>query len=246
MLLHAWGESRQSFDRLVCAVARRRPRDRAGPTRPRRRREARVRATRWRRRRRRGGVPRRARIESAVLVGSSSGGYVAQQVAVSRPDRVTGLVLLGSPRSLQERAVVRGRGRPAEGPGLRRVGPRVARLVPAAPAGSAVVPRRPGPRRCPGPGPCLACGLPRPGRRHAAHGPGHDHGPHAPHLWRARRPRGRRPGGHCRRDPDARTVGYEGTGHLVLWEQPGRIAADLVRFLEQVLGPDLPTVPPPA
>src|SRR5215211_8291514 len=35
------------------------------------------------------GVPR------AVLVGASSGGYVAQQVAVSAPDRVAGMVLAG-------------------------------------------------------------------------------------------------------------------------------------------------------
>ncbi len=40
-----------------------------------------------------------------MLVGSSSGGYVAQQVAVDFPDRVAALVLVGSPRSL--------RGRPA-------------------------------------------------------------------------------------------------------------------------------------
>ena len=39
-------------------------------------------------------------LRSAVLLGSSSGGYVAQQVAIGIPDRVTGLVLVGSPRSL--------------------------------------------------------------------------------------------------------------------------------------------------
>jgi pimeloyl-ACP methyl ester carboxylesterase len=44
-------------------------------------------------------------LHSAILLGSSSGGYVAQQVAVGRPDRVAGLVLVGSPLSL--------RGRPA-------------------------------------------------------------------------------------------------------------------------------------
>jgi pimeloyl-ACP methyl ester carboxylesterase len=42
-------------------------------------------------------------IRSAVLLGSSSGGYVAQQVAVRVPDRVDGLVLVGAPRSLQGR-----------------------------------------------------------------------------------------------------------------------------------------------
>lgn len=44
-------------------------------------------------------------LSSAVLAGSSSGGYVAQQVAISSPERVRGLVLIGAPRSL--------RGRPA-------------------------------------------------------------------------------------------------------------------------------------
>jgi pimeloyl-ACP methyl ester carboxylesterase len=43
-------------------------------------------------------------ISTAVLVGSSSGGYMAQHVAVRNPNRVTGLVLAGSPRTLQGRA----------------------------------------------------------------------------------------------------------------------------------------------
>ena len=42
-------------------------------------------------------------IPAAVLVGSSSGGYIAQQVAVTSPHRIAGLVLVGSPRSLQRR-----------------------------------------------------------------------------------------------------------------------------------------------
>lgn len=42
-------------------------------------------------------------LAAAVLVGSSSGGYVAQQVALYAPRRVTGLVLVGSPRSLHAR-----------------------------------------------------------------------------------------------------------------------------------------------
>jgi len=44
-----------------------------------------------------------ADLATAVLVGSSSGGYVAQQAAVDNPGRVTGLVLVGSPRSLRVR-----------------------------------------------------------------------------------------------------------------------------------------------
>ncbi|MCW2795775.1 MAG: alpha/beta hydrolase fold protein [Nocardioides sp.] len=42
-------------------------------------------------------------LSSAVLLGSSSGGYVAQQVAITNPHRVAGLVLVGSPRTLQGR-----------------------------------------------------------------------------------------------------------------------------------------------
>ena len=42
-------------------------------------------------------------LPSAVLVGSSSGGYVAQQVAIISPERVRGLVLVGAPRSLRGR-----------------------------------------------------------------------------------------------------------------------------------------------
>jgi pimeloyl-ACP methyl ester carboxylesterase len=42
-------------------------------------------------------------LSSAVLLGSSSGGYLAQQVAVTHPDRVSGLMLVGSPRDLRGR-----------------------------------------------------------------------------------------------------------------------------------------------
>jgi pimeloyl-ACP methyl ester carboxylesterase len=42
-------------------------------------------------------------IPRAVLVGASSGGYVAQQVAVTSPERVAGLVLVGAPRDLRGR-----------------------------------------------------------------------------------------------------------------------------------------------
>lgn len=40
-------------------------------------------------------------LDAAVLVGASSGGYVAQRFAVDEPGRTLGLALLGSPRSLR-------------------------------------------------------------------------------------------------------------------------------------------------
>ena len=40
-------------------------------------------------------------LDAAVLVGASSGGYVAQRFAVDDPARTLGLALLGSPRSLR-------------------------------------------------------------------------------------------------------------------------------------------------
>lgn len=40
-------------------------------------------------------------IDSCWLIGTSSDGYLAQQVAVDHPDRVRGMVLVGSPSNLQ-------------------------------------------------------------------------------------------------------------------------------------------------
>lgn len=103
LLLHAWGESRASFDRLTEGLPRawhvlavdlrghgQSDKPRAGY-----------------------GLASLADdvlafldsvgVASAVVVGSSSGGYVAQQVAVAAPDRVRGLVLAGVPFSLAGR-----------------------------------------------------------------------------------------------------------------------------------------------
>ena len=39
-------------------------------------------------------------VRSGILIGSSSGGYIAQQVAVSWPERVAALILIGTPLTL--------------------------------------------------------------------------------------------------------------------------------------------------
>jgi pimeloyl-ACP methyl ester carboxylesterase len=100
VLLHAWGESRRCFDRLVpllpagTTVVALDLRGHGDSDRPAdgyslARQAADVVA-----------VLDALEAPSGVLLGSSSGGYLAQQVAVTRPDRVAGLVLAGSPRSL--------------------------------------------------------------------------------------------------------------------------------------------------
>ena len=45
-------------------------------------------------------------IEAAVIVGSSSGGYTAQRFAADHPERTLGLVLIGAPRSLRNKPAV--------------------------------------------------------------------------------------------------------------------------------------------
>ncbi|SDX47457.1 Pimeloyl-ACP methyl ester carboxylesterase [Modestobacter sp. DSM 44400] len=103
VLLHAWAESRRAFDRMRASLP---------PS---------VYALAWDQRghgdadRPAGGYSLREAADDvaafldavgltrAVLVGSSSGGYVAQQVAVDHPARVAGLVLVGAPRSLRGR-----------------------------------------------------------------------------------------------------------------------------------------------
>ncbi|MEV7606268.1 alpha/beta hydrolase [Paenarthrobacter sp. NPDC089322] len=102
VLLHAWGESWRSFERLIAAlpefvIVAPDLRGHGGADKP----ESGY------------ALPDIAEDMSALLealgikkahvVGSSSGGYVAQQLAVTHPDLVTSLVLVGSPLSLQGR-----------------------------------------------------------------------------------------------------------------------------------------------
>lgn len=103
LLLHAWGESRRAFDRLVTllpATVRLMVLDQRGHG------DADVPGTGYSLADFAGDVEAFmdvAGLSSAILVGVSSGGYVAQQVAVDAPHRVAGLVLVGSPRTLQGR-----------------------------------------------------------------------------------------------------------------------------------------------
>lgn len=102
LLLHAWGESRRSFDRLVPRLADFRVfapdlRGQGDADKPpdgyslvEQAEDA-------------GAILDALDVDRAFVLGSSSGGYVAQQLAILSPDRVAALVLVGSPLSLRAR-----------------------------------------------------------------------------------------------------------------------------------------------
>ena len=103
LLLHAWAESRQAFDPLVAALpssVRVMALDQRGHG------EADAPETGYSLADFADDVAafiEAAELPPVVLFGASSGGYVAQQVAVAHPEQVAGLVLAGSPRTLQGR-----------------------------------------------------------------------------------------------------------------------------------------------
>ena len=232
LLLHAWGESRGSFDRLLpllppimtaFAMDLRGHGDAGKPT---------------------AGYSLHGLADdieafmdvvgasSAVLLGSSSGGYVAQQVAVNIPDRVAGLVLVGSPRSLQ--------GRPS-------FADEVDRLPDPVDAAWVRDSLTWFPRFHPVPqwyiDDRVQDGVRMPARvwREALNGlltarpPTDTATITAPTLivWGARDellPREDQVA-LAAAIPDSRLVVYEDTGHVVLWEQPERVASDLTAFV---------------
>lgn len=103
LLLHAWGESRHSFERMLPFLDTFRvyapdlrgqgdadkPED--GYSLAEQAKDA-------------AAILTALTVRSAFVLGSSSGGYVAQQLAIMRPDLVGALVLVGSPVTLQGRA----------------------------------------------------------------------------------------------------------------------------------------------
>lgn len=103
LLLHAWGESPHSFDRVMTLLPSTMhllapsQRGHPGSDAPLKGYDVATLASDV------AAFMDAVGVESAVLVGSSSGGYVAQQVAAQHPDRVDGLVLVGSPLTLQRR-----------------------------------------------------------------------------------------------------------------------------------------------
>jgi pimeloyl-ACP methyl ester carboxylesterase len=234
VLLHAWGESWRSFDRLlpllpgtIHAVTM----DLRGHG------DADKPATGYSLAEVAADVPAfmdAAGIPTAVLLGSSSGGYLAQQVAITNPHRVAGLVLVGSPRSLQ--------GRPSFTDEVDQLTDRVDAvwvrkflLVSPVPSGAPVVHRRPGPRRCPHAGSRVAGNARRTGH---CTPPTDTATITAPALivWGARDQLLTREDQQALAAaiPASQLIIYQDTGHLVLWEQPKRVACDLTTFIDSL------------
>ncbi|MGX1159968.1 pimeloyl-ACP methyl ester carboxylesterase [Arthrobacter sp. SLBN-100] len=102
LLLHAWGESSRSFDRLVpllpeFRIAAPDLRGHGDADKPDNGYSLEDQAADA------AAILDALQLESAAVLGSSSGGYVAQQLAVLDPDRVDALVLVGAPLSLHGR-----------------------------------------------------------------------------------------------------------------------------------------------
>ena len=233
VLLHGWAESMGVFDRLIPLLPERFHtiafdlRGHGGATKPHSGYSLEEVATDVR------AFLDAVGVASAVLLGSSSGGYIAQQVAVSNPDRVAALVLVGAPRSLAGRPPFAGDVDALTDPvdaGWVRASLDWFRLHTPVPAEYLAERVRDGVRM-----PAHAWRLSLDGLTSAR----------PPSLAR------RIPlpaliirGAHddvisleeherlASAIPGSRLISYDDTGHLVLWEQPDRIASDVTAFLD--------------
>ncbi|QHK21754.1 alpha/beta fold hydrolase [Pseudarthrobacter psychrotolerans] len=102
LLLHAWGESSGSFDRLIPGLTGFRVyapdlRGQGGADKPQHGYSLAEQAEDT------AAILDALNVPSAAVVGSSSGGYVAQQLAIAHPEKVAALVLMGAPLRLQGR-----------------------------------------------------------------------------------------------------------------------------------------------
>ncbi len=177
------------------------------------------------------------RLEAAVIVASSSASLTAQRFAAETPGRTRGLVFIGAPRSLRDKpgaaellAVVRGLSDPIDPAFVRDFveaivsGPVPPAFLETMIAESLKVPARVWEATLEG----LVEAVPASETAAIT----------APTLivW------GDRDGFLPRSDqealaeaiPGARLVIYEGSGHVVHWEQPERVAADIVALVERV------------
>ena len=173
-------------------------------------------------------------IDTCWLIGTSSGGYLAQQLALEHPARVRGMALVGSPSNLQ------GPLPPAFSESLSSFHDPVTRADVDALQGAL-------PLHSPVPGSFVEDQM-----RAALSIPRHSWLASVDGLVRAVPPidRGRigvrtlilwggeedvlpisQAGELLTAIEDSQIVVYEGTGHLVLWEQPQRVAKDVTAFI---------------
>lgn len=233
LLLHAWGESWRSFERLIASIpsqliAAPDLRGHAGADKPEAAYSLAAVAEDV------AALADALGITRAHVLGSSSGGYVAQQLAVMRPELVASLILVGSPLSL--------RGRPPFASEVESLSDPISedwvrdslswyRLLHSVPA--AYVEDR------------VQDGLAMPASIwkaslrgfYEAVPPSEAGSISAPTLilWGAHDhlvPRHHQQT-LASRIPDSRLKIYENTGHLVLWECPDRVAEDVRAFMRE-------------
>ncbi|MGM7777379.1 alpha/beta fold hydrolase [Arthrobacter sp. KNU-44] len=146
LLLHAWGESRRSFDRLVPLLKDFRVyapdlRGQGDAEKPGLGYSLADQAEDA------AAILDALGVQRAFILGSSSGGYVAQQLAIGYPDRVAALVLVGSPLSLRGRTAFANEVARSSGPRRRELGTEFPCMVPTTACDSCLVYRGPGARR---------------------------------------------------------------------------------------------------